>query len=264
VTVQNIGEPWKVVVSAAKPATAEAKANTAPLSNAGQTGYFRSAYDADTWARLAPLYPQLDPADQLGLLFDSRALGETGDAPMSRFLDLALAASPAADPVVQQTLAAQLEALDYYFAGRPTQAAFRAFGRARLAPMFARVGWEPKAGEADNDQLLRATLIRILGEFDDPAVVAEARKRFAAYLGNPDSLTGAMRQTVLGIVARHADEATWEQLHRLAQQATTPPTGRGSTACWAPATARRWPTRRWRWRSPPSPRTPTSRGSSRR
>ena len=57
---------------------------------------------------------------------------------------------------------------------------------------------------------------------DDPAVIAEARRRFAALLTNPDSLRGAARQAVLQIVADHADAATWEQLHVLAQKATDP------------------------------------------
>jgi aminopeptidase N len=66
---------------------------------------------------------------------------------------------------------------------------------------------------------LRSALLVTLGKFGDDAVVAEARKRFAGLLANPDSLTGSARQTVIGIVARHADAATWDQLHALAKGA---------------------------------------------
>jgi aminopeptidase N len=220
VNVAGAGTAWSGVVSAAAPAAA--RASGPAVVNAGQTGYFRSNYSEELWGGLAPRFGRLQPADQLGLLFDSRALGESGYAPMSRFLDLALRVTPDLDPVVQSTAVDQLEAMAAYFEDRPNAPAFKAFARARLAPLFARVGWEPKAGESDNDAVLRASLIRALGGFDDPAVIAESRQRFAASLKDPDSLRGAVRQSVLRVVAGHADAATWEELHQLTLKAVDP------------------------------------------
>ncbi|MDB5462429.1 MAG: aminopeptidase [Phenylobacterium sp.] len=223
VTVGNIGEPWRVVVSANGPAVAaDAVTRNGPLLNAGQTGYFRSAYGPGLWDRIVPLFPRFNPEDQLGLIYDSRALGEAGYAPLTDFLALSRHAQDAADSVVLRTLASQLAGLDDLYNGQPGQKAFRAFARARLAPALARVGWDAKPGEPDNDALLRRTVLTTLGEFDDPAVVAEAKRRFTAWLAAPDSLTGTTRQIVLSIAASHADAATWDQLHALAEQATDP------------------------------------------
>ncbi|MET0272701.1 MAG: M1 family metallopeptidase [Phenylobacterium sp.] len=215
VAVTSSGSPWVGVVSSARAEIAPAQG--AAVVNAGQTGYFRTAYAPELWARLAPQFGKLAAADQLGLLYDSRALGEAGYAPMSDFLALTRHAEPNADPIVLKTLAEQLDALDAYYEGRPGQAAYRAFARARLDPVLARLTWEPKAGETDNDALLRKTLITVLGDLGDPAVIAEARRRFAAYLADPANLSGATRQTVLAIVAANADAATWEQIHQLAR-----------------------------------------------
>ncbi|MEO8113023.1 MAG: M1 family metallopeptidase [Phenylobacterium sp.] len=209
---------WQGVVSAKAPA--DLPALPTPIVNAGQTGYFRTAYAPALWAKVAQAFAALTPEDQLGLLYDSRALGEAGVAPMSDFLELARHAGPSDDPVVQKTLAEQLAALDDYYEGRPGQPAYRAFARARLAPLFARLGWDEKPGESDNDRVLRTTLISTLGALGDPAVAAEARRRFEASLTRPDSLTGALRQSVLKIVAANAGAATWEQLHGLARKAT--------------------------------------------
>jgi aminopeptidase N len=204
------GGTWDGIVSAAKPQVAPL---TAPaVVNAGQTGYFRTLYAPPLWLKLAPRFAQLKPADQLGLLYDSRALGEAGYAPMSDFLALAKNAPADADPLVLDTLASQLSAIDDLYEGRPNQAAFRAFARARLAPAAARFGWDPKPGEPDNAAIARRTILSDLGEMRDPAVVAEARKRFQRWLAEPDSLEGAGRRTVLAIVATNADEATWEAL----------------------------------------------------
>ena len=50
---------------------------------------------------------------------------------------------------------------------------------------------------------------------------AEARKRFDRYLTDASSLDAGTRRTALGVVAAHADAATWEQLHRMAKSAAT-------------------------------------------
>ncbi|RAK56421.1 M1 family metallopeptidase [Phenylobacterium deserti] len=211
------GVSWKGVVSAANPETVPVPNGAPVVVNAGQTGYYRTAYSAPLWAKLAPQFARLEPMDQLGLLYDSRALGEAGYVPMSDFLELTRYGTPQADPVVLQTLASQINAMASYYGQDARGEPFRAFARARLAPIFATVGWEKTAGEADNVAVLRGSLIRTLGSLGDPTVIAEARSRFAAYVANPESLTGSMRTAVLGVVATNADAATWEQLHTLAR-----------------------------------------------
>jgi aminopeptidase N len=214
VIVEGAGQP--AIVSAAAPVTVPSQGQPAPVINAGQTGYFRSAYAPELWGKLAPRYPQLAPADQLGLLFDSRALGEAGVVPMSDFLDLAKTAPPTGDPVVLETLTDQLAGLDWLFGKRPTQAAYRAFVISRLTPIAQRIGWDPRSGESDNEAVLRRSLLGTLGALHDPATVAEARRRFDRYLADRQSLAGAGRRTVLSIVAANADAATWEALLKLA------------------------------------------------
>jgi hypothetical protein len=115
----------------------------------------------------------------------------------------------------------QLADLNFYYEGLPSQAAFKAYGRKTVNPLFAKVGWDPKPGEDTNITLLRSGLLGALSDFDDPAVIAEANKRFAAYLKDQNSLSPDMRETVLAIVADHADAATWEEIHGLAKAASS-------------------------------------------
>ncbi len=208
------------VVSAERPQTV--KVGTPVVVNAGQTGYFRSAYAPALWSKLTPTFPKLSPADQLGLLYDSRALGEAGLAPMSDYLALAKTTPADADPVVVATLAGQLGAIDVFYNGQPGQAAYRAFARARLAPAAARLGWDAKPGEADNDAVTRSAVLNTLGDLHDPATVAEARKRFAAWIADESSLTGSVRAAVLSIAAANADTATWEALYAKAKASRDP------------------------------------------
>ncbi|HEY1774173.1 MAG TPA: M1 family metallopeptidase [Gammaproteobacteria bacterium] len=218
----SAGAPlWHGIVSSDKPADVSVATGTVAVLNPGQAGYYRTLYDAASFTRVAGQFPRLKAADQLGLLNDSQALGFAGYEPMDDFMSLTAQASPDLDPVVAGHLVGQLADLNFYYEGLPTQAAFKAYGRKVVDPLFAKVGWDQKPGEDSNVTILRGQLLEALGAFDDPAVIAEANKRFAAYLKDHDSLSPDMRLTVLGIVADHADATTWEQLHQLAKAASS-------------------------------------------
>ncbi|CAN7350073.1 M1 family metallopeptidase [Phenylobacterium sp. LjRoot225] len=219
VRVAAPGQPdnWTGLVSRTRPQTAPAAAGAAPIVNAGQGGYFRTRYAPELWTRITPRFAQLEPADQLGLLYDARALGETGLAPIGDFLALARTAADVDEPVVLSAVATQLSTLGRAYPQDGGEA-YRAYARARLAPILARIGWDPRPGEADNVPGLRDDLIRGLGELDDAGVRAEARRRFEASLSAPDSLSGALEATIQSVAARQADAAVWDELHDLARK----------------------------------------------
>lgn len=191
--------------------------------NAGQSGYYRTLYAPEQFATLREGFVKLDAIDQLGLMNDVWALGMAGLQSPSDYLDLAQQAPVDADPQIWGDIAGRLLSLDEYYEGdADRQARFRAFAVERLAPVFARVGWNAKPGEADPVTILRTQLIETLGALGDRDVVAESRRRYAAQSGDADALPGALRRTVLGVVARHADAATWDQLHAAAKAEKTP------------------------------------------
>jgi aminopeptidase N len=171
---------------------------------------------------LTQRFAQLEVDDQLGLLADTQALAFAGKLAMGAQLDLMRHVPPTADPSVIRLLVDQLTALDVLHDGLATQPAFRAFARSLLDPVFARLGWQPAAGEPGATATLRAELVEALGTFDDPAVVGEAGARFKRFLVDPAGLQGDVREAVLTVVAVRADASTWDTLHGLAQSAATP------------------------------------------
>ena len=223
VTVSSVAGTvlWEGLVSADKPLDVSVPAGTVPVVNAGQTGYFRSLYDPATFAKVATDFQVLSPADQLGLLNDSLALGSAGTEPMGDFLTLTGHVTPDMHPTVLSVVTARLERLNFLYEGLPGQAAFQAYARGVLNPVLAKLGWTAQPGEEQNAALLRSDLLTTLGELDDPGVVAEAQKRFAAYIKDPTSLSADLRHDVLIITAKHADAATWDEIHALAKAATS-------------------------------------------
>jgi len=216
------GEPARTLVTGGK-ATLEVPGCGPVVVNAGQSGYYRTLYGAEQFAALKDNFAKLPPIDQLSTLGDTWALGMAGQRPSSDFLDLVQATPVDADPQIWGDIAGDLSGVDGYYEGDAArQAAFRKFAIAKLAPVFARVGWEPKEGEADPVKILRTEQIGTLGNLGDPAVLKEAQRRFDAQGKDPKAMPPALRRTILGVVARNADAATWDRLHAMAKAEKTP------------------------------------------
>jgi aminopeptidase N len=222
VALQALGGATSHVIVAGTGATPTTLAGCGPaLLNVGQTGYFRSRYSPEAFAGLVERFSQIAAPDQLGLLDDTEALASVGQVPMSQFLSLAAKLPADGDPLIWTSLAHSLVNLDKRYAGRADRAAFRAYARTLVQRPLTRVGWDARAGEADNVESLRATLLATMGRFADAAVVVEAKRRFQDFVAAPARMSAAQRHIVLGIVAVNADGPTWDRLHALARSATT-------------------------------------------
>jgi aminopeptidase N len=214
------GAPVRAIVSGGK-ATLTAPGCGPVVVNAGQSGYYRTLYAPAAFARLVETYPGLPAVDQFGILVDAWALGRAGLQPASDVLDLAEALPAGADPQLWGRVAKIFGDIHGYARG-DGEGAFREFARARLAPVLAAVGWEARAGEPTPAAILRNDLLEALGKLGDPAVLAEARRRFARQAEDPSAIPGPLRKTILGIVARHADTETWDRLLASARAEKTP------------------------------------------
>ncbi|MGI4747851.1 MAG: M1 family metallopeptidase, partial [Janthinobacterium lividum] len=211
VTVGGPGVATQTVLLTAAPVTLHVSGCDAALkANLGETGYYRTHYDDASLSALKHAFPALPATDQVNLLGDQFALFEAGTSPLAGYLDFAATLSNGKDQsiAVWQDTIAHLQRLDVLERGSPSRPAFRAFARSLLAPQLARLGWEPRAGESFLDTLLRPSLITVLGRFDDPAVTAEAQRRFSAYLKTASSLPPSLLDPVMLVVGLHADDAT--------------------------------------------------------
>jgi aminopeptidase N len=222
VAAATLGGPsTTAVISGSAPKAVQMSGCGAVILNAGQSSYFRARYSNQGLAALTGHYGALSSADQLGLLNDTSSLAYIGDEPMAALMDLTKNIPADVDPVVGIALVGLLQQLDDVYDGLSTQASFRSYAVSVLRPMLARVGWDRIPGESDNTALARSELIAGLGEFGDPAVLAQATQRFQRYEADAASLEAGARRTVLRVVAMHADQSTWNRLHVMAKSAKT-------------------------------------------
>ena len=188
--------------------------------NLGDIGYYRVEYGPASMAALAKALPQMSPADRVNFLADGWAMVQAGRAEPSSYL--ALIEAIAADdrrPVWDQIITV-FSALNRLSRDRPERAALQRYVSAKLRPVFDRLGWDGSGSGDDDNTLLRGSLIWTLGELGDEAIIAEAKRRFAGFLREPQSLPAALRDSVTHVVGIAADRATYDTLLALARKST--------------------------------------------
>lgn len=189
--------------------------------NYGQAGYYRTLYAPALRERLTRGYARLRPIDQIGLLADQWSLGLAGYQPPTVALDLVDAAPANAHARLQSRIAGILSQIAGMSENDPAHRDRLArYAYVKLEPTMRRLGWAARPNEPATDTVLRGELIATLGFLGHPSTLAEARRRFAA--DDPSITGGPLRSTLLGIVAGHADVATWERLRTMAQAERNP------------------------------------------
>jgi aminopeptidase N len=191
-----------------------------PLSlNADTDGFFRVAYDDALLAANTRGFGALPDGDRIALLDDQWALVESGKQPLDSYLALAAAAGDRTNERVWNQILGAIDTIERAERGTPGHDAFVAWARPLVKPVATRMGATPAAGETAGIQRLRRNFIAHLGAWGDRDVVADARRRFAAFVADRSSLAPDDQASVLTIVAQNADAATFEQLHAVAKGA---------------------------------------------
>jgi aminopeptidase N len=181
--------------------------------NAGALGYYRVRLDPASTAEQIARLGDLTVAERARFIGDTDASMLAGAEPPAQLFAAIASVRPDDALSVWSSVRSALGDISDLEAGESGRAAFDAYQIRTLGPVFALVGWDPKPGEDPQTESLRSSLIRSLGESGDPAVIAEAQKRFAAFLSAPGSLPAALRSPVLEIAGTYADAATWDALH---------------------------------------------------
>jgi aminopeptidase N len=188
--------------------------------NVGDVGYYRVQYDDHMLAALTRSVDRLAPADRANLISDTWALIEAGRYPLAAIFELLDRSIGDDNRAVVEQIMRPLSRIDHLQWGRPERAAFQAYGRTVLRPLFDRIGWDAAPSEPVDHALLRSRLIGMLGNFGDDEIIAEAKRRFARFVKDPASLSTELRGTVTNLMGRYADRATYDTLLTLGRKTT--------------------------------------------
>jgi aminopeptidase N len=204
------------------PTTQVTAAGCGPLLiNAGQSGYYRTLYTPAELDALKGAFPRLATVDQFGLLGDQLTLSATNYQPMAAGMDFVSEVPGNADPRLVQAAVGFWGGIYGDFDKNPqVQAAIAARVAKIYGPRLQQLGFTPRTSDTPSEAVLRNTMIRSLGAMGDPAVVGEAKRLFAAWQSDPNAIPGSLKTTWLQVVARNADQATWDAIHARAKVST--------------------------------------------
>jgi aminopeptidase N len=208
--------PQRVMFAAEGQTVAAGRCAESLSANAGDIGFYRVAYDDATFAMNQKSFGALPDTDKIAMLDDQWALAEANQGPLASYLSLTSSMGGSLDARAWEQIVTALGALEHNERGTPGHDAFAAYARAVIRPVYSTLGWDAKSGEDPATQSLRRRVLEQLGAWGEPAIVAEARRRFGnlAVLGADDQVV------VLPIVAQNADQATFDQLHAIAKAST--------------------------------------------
>ncbi|MCA6123872.1 M1 family metallopeptidase [Bradyrhizobium sp. WSM 1704] len=188
--------------------------------NLSDIGYFRVEYGPKNRGALLSAFPRMQVDDRLNIITDSWALVQAGRAEPSSYLALLDGLDPGDHRTVWDQVISTFAALNRLSRGHEERPLIQAYARAKLRPVLHRLGWNGSGAADDDNALLRASLISTLGDLGDEAVVAEAKRRFAAFLLDPDALPNSLRDAVTHVVGITADRAAYDGLLALARKST--------------------------------------------
>jgi aminopeptidase N len=188
--------------------------------NLGDIGYYRVEYGPNSLAALTRSLPQMSLEDRVNFIADSWAMVQAGRAEPPSYLGIIETIGADDRRAVWDQVITVFSSLNRLTRDRAERPALQAYARARLRPVFDRLGWDGSGSGDDDDTLLRASLISTLGEFGDQEILAEAKRRFAGFLRDPKSLPSALRDAVTHIVGITADRTTYDTLLALARKST--------------------------------------------
>ena len=198
------------------------KSKSSVLLNAGRSGFYRVAYDAQMTTQLAQDVQDdtLQPVDRLGLLSDSFEVAKAGYSDTVSSLALLASYKNEENAAVWDIMSMAIGDVRGVMAlDDQTRDAMKPFVRALIKKQLARLGWEPKKDESHFDTLLRPTILGLAVFADVQEVLDEVQKRFKA-MKKPEDIAPDLRGLIWSTVARFGGTAEFETFLNMHNEST--------------------------------------------
>jgi len=184
------------------------------LTNAGATGYYRTAFSADAVRALATdAETKLTPAQRITVANDIWASVRVGRQPVGDYLAFARGLQPDRNRAVVEDLLGGLHFIGEYLVSDGDRDEYRNWLQQYLTPAMKDVGYVPKPRESDEQRTLRSRLFDALGyDARDPETLEEARKIADKALADPASVDTEMAGGAFALAALNGDSAFYDRV----------------------------------------------------
>lgn len=182
-------------------------ANKEPLQlNTGNTSHYLTAYQGELLDNLLSGWANLDKISKLQVLQERRLLAESGVISYSELVPLVSGMTEETDSAVLGALSQVLGGLKQFIdEGSEEEKVFQAIISDIFAKNYARLGFEKKEAESDEDELAREFVVAYMLYAGYEDAVEKAKELFEAHKDNIASLPAAVRSDVLINQVKHAE-----------------------------------------------------------
>jgi alanyl aminopeptidase len=192
------------------------------LGNAREIGYYEAQYDSKALANLLDHRSKLSLAEQVGVLGDLNTLEQTSQMPWEAGLELVNKLKDDKNPKIVLA-AVNLAAVPMMYIDENELPNYTNFIESTFAPRARSLGWLPKPGDTEEEQLERPQLVGFVARWGkDPQLLAEARRLADSWMANHKSVPADIAGGVLGSAARYGDAAFYDKVLAAAKAETDP------------------------------------------
>lgn len=182
--------------------------------NPGHSTFCRVIYNSEHLARIIDILPGMPATDRYGLLSDAFEAAKAGYAPTVDALKLLEAYRDEDNVIVWGAISDALGGVRSVMQDEQMRDAMKPYIRQLVQTQLQRLGWEEQKADSHFDRLLRPITLSLASFGEDPSVVAEAKKRFAAAKKSED-IHPDLRGVVYGTVARLGGSAEFDKLLKM-------------------------------------------------
>lgn len=188
----------EVVISGFSALAAQNAGNGAFRLNTDNTAHYITDYTGDLLDAILSDFSELDTMTKLQILQERRLLAEGGRISFADLLPLLDLCQGDSSYLVAEAVSQIIDSLKRFLDdGSSSEAALKGIVRELFQPDYSRLGFTPKEGESDADEMVRQIVVSHLLWADDPSVRADADSIFSQYATTTESIPAAMRGVTL-------------------------------------------------------------------
>jgi alanyl aminopeptidase len=196
-------------------------------ANRDEGGYYRVALTRGDLEKLAGRTRELSESERFGVVSNAWAGVWSGELSVSTFLGMLPRFKNETSLLVWERIFDSLMEADRSVISDSARPAFAKLVRDLVGPAARRVGWTAKAGESEDERLLRASALDIMGGLgDDPDTIAKARRVADAWLSDPTGTDADIGATAVMVAAKRGDANLFDRLVATVKSAKSPDTRR--------------------------------------
>jgi aminopeptidase N/puromycin-sensitive aminopeptidase len=194
------------------------------FANAGAHGYYRTEYPPDLLRAMTPHVEEtLTAPERLSLVGDEWALVRARHHTVADYLSLASGFGREQTSGVLATVARPLAFIREYLTTDASRGKFEAYSRTLFHPLYAQLGFAPKADDTDERRQLRAVVVDALGRIgQDADIAARSRQALDGALGGGARLDATLAGPIVSVASEHGDARLYDALKAAADRATSP------------------------------------------